>query len=158
MKKKLFNLVLIFVMLVGTLFMLTGCGNSESNNIVKDLNDIVNEEVAEWKEKGYGATLSVYSIQNGLDKKNLQYVIVASGDKEFTSAPEFVEYKEDVPNYDGNSYSSMRMMEEEMNVKYCVVYAKEANKYYNVEVSYEEADLNGAKKEYPVFSNAKELK
>ena len=34
----------------------------------------------------------------------------------------------------------------------------ETGKYYDVEVSYEKADLNGAKKEYPVFSNAKEIK
>lgn len=158
MRKKLLGIGIILILCV-MLISLTGCGDNQSNNIVKDLNDTVSEEVSDWKEKGYGATLSVYNIQNKLNKKNLQYVIVASGDKEFTSAPGITEYKEsDVPNYDGNSYSIMRMLEEQMTVKHFVVYEKETGKYYDVEVSYEKADLNGAKKEYPVFSNAKEIK
>lgn len=159
MKKRILTLVLIVVMLVGMLFTLTGCGSNSSSNIVKDLNDTVNEEIAKWQEREYGATLSVYYIQNSLDKKELSYVIVASGDKEFTSKPDFTEYKEnDIPNYDGNSYGNMRMMLEEQTVKYIIGYDKNLQKYYNIEVSYAETDLNGAKKEYPVFSNAKELK
>ena len=50
------------------------------------------------------------------------------------------------------------MLEEDMNVKHIAVYEIETKKYYDVEVKYEKADLNGAKKEYPVFSNAKEIK
>lgn len=164
MKKKIFNLVLIITMMVGVLFILAGCGSkdsntSKSNNIVKDLNNIVNEETSKWKDRGYGATLSVYYIQNNIDKKDLGYIIVASGDEEFTSAPDFTKYKENqIPNYDGKSYSNMRMLEKDMKVNYFVVYEEKTEKYYNIEVNYEKVDLNGAKKEYPVFSNAKELK
>jgi len=164
MRKKILNLVLIFTMMMGIIFILTGCGNkdsntSKSNNIVKDLNNIINEETSKWKDRGYGATLSVYYIQNSIDKEDLGYVIVASGDEEFTSAPDFTKYKEsNIPNYDGKSYSNMRMLEENMKVSYFVVYEEKTEKYYNIEVNYEEIDLNGAKKEYPVFSNAKELK
>ena len=159
MKNKILTLALIIVMFVGILFSLTGCGTSTSSNIVKDLNNTINEEIAKWQEKGYGATLSVYYIQNSLDKKELSYTIVASGDKGFTSKPDFTEYKEkDIPNYDGNSYGNMRMMLEEQTVNYIIGYDKNSQKYYNIEVAYEKVNLNGAEKEYPVFSNAKELK
>ena len=159
MKNKTLSLVLIFVMLIGMLFILAGCGSSSSNNIVKDMNDTMAEEIAKWQEREYGATLSVYAFQSDLDKKELGYVIVASGDKEFTSKPDFTEYKEkDIANYDGNSYGNMRMLLTENTVNYFIVYDKNTQKYYNIEVSYAETDLNGAKKEYPVFSNAKELK
>lgn len=159
MRNKIFSILIIAIMLVGMLFILTGCGNNDTNNIVKDLNNTIDEEISIWKEKGYGATLSIYYIQNSLDKKGLNYTIVTSGDKEFTSKPSFTEYKEkDIPNYDGNSYGNMRMMLEEQNIKYIICYDKTLQKYYDIEVNYEKVDLNGAKKEYPVFSNAKELK
>lgn len=159
MKNRILSLILIFIMLGGMLVLLTGCGNSNSSNIVKDLNNTINEEIAKWQEREYGATLSVYYIQNSLDKKELSYTIVASGDKEFTSKPNFIEYKEkDIPNYEGNSYGNMRMMLEEQNVKYIIGYDKTSQKYYNIEVNYEKVNLNGTEKEYPVFSNAKELK
>lgn len=159
MKNKILTLGLVIVMLAGMLFCLTGCGNSTSSNIVKDLNDTIKEEIAKWQEREYGATLSVYYIQNSLDKKELKYVIVASGDKEFTSKPDFTEYKEnDIPNYDGNSYGNMRMMLEEQTIKHIIGYDKNLDKYYNIEVNYEKVNLNGAEKEYPIFSNAKELK
>ncbi len=156
MKKKILSLAIIMILL-GILFILTGCGSS--NNITKDLNDIVNEEVTSWKEKEYARTLSVVSIQNSIDSKKMQYAIVASGDKEFTSTPDFTEYKEDgISNYNGNTYSNMRMLEKDMNVNNIVVYDRTNKKYYNIKVTYEETDLNGSKKEYPVFSDAKELK
>ena len=159
MKNIILTLFLILIMLVGMLFLLTVCGNSISSNIVKDLNDTINEEITKWQEREYGATLSVYYIQNSLDKKELGYVIVASGDKEFTSKPDFIEYKEnEIPNYDGNSYGNTRIMLKEQTVNYIIGYDKNSQKYYNIEVSYAETDLNGVKKEYPVFSNAKELK
>ena len=146
------------LMLAIILITLTGCGSTKST-IVEDLNGVVNDEVAEWKAKEYESTLSVYNIQSMLKKKNLQYIIVASGDTEFTKTPEIAEYKEkDIPNYSGKSYDNLRMLEEDMNVKHIVVYENNTQKYYDVEVKYEKADLNGAKKEYPVFSNAKELK
>ena len=157
MNKKILIIGLI-IMLVGVLIGLTGCGNSKTK-ITDDLNSVINDEVAEWKEKGYGATLSVYNIQSMLKKKNLQYTIVASGDTEFTKSPETTEYKEkDIQGYSGKSYDNLRVLDDEMNVKYFVVYEIDTQKYYNVEVNYEKADLNGAKKDYPVFSNAKEIK
>ena len=148
-----FALILAIILIT-----LTGCGSKKSK-IVDDLNGVVNDEVAEWKKKEYGSTLSIYNIQNMLKDKKLQYTIVASGDSEFTKTPEITEYKEeDVPNYSGKSYDNLRMLEEDMNVKHIAVYEIETKKYYDVEVKYEKADLNGAKKEYPVFSNAKEIK
>ncbi len=148
-----FTLILAIILIT-----LTGCGSTKST-IVEDLNGVVNDEVAEWKAKEYGSTLSIYNIQYMLKNKNLQYTIVASGDTEFTKTPEITEYKEkDIPNYSGKSYDNLRMLEEDMNVKHIAVYEIETQKYYDVEVKYEKADLNGAKKEYPVFSNAKELK
>lgn len=158
MKKNLLS-VGVAIILIILLACLTGCVNNTSSNIVKDLNDTINEEIAKWQEREYGATLSVYYIQNSLDKKELGYVIVASGDKEFTSKPDFTEYKEnDIPNYEGNSYDNMRMMLSEQTVNYIIGYDKNLQKYYNIEVAYEKVNLNGAEKEYPVFSNAKELK
>lgn len=157
MNKKILIIGLLAVLTM-VLIGLTGCGNSKTK-IIDDLNSVINDEVAEWKEKGYGATLSVYNIQSMLKKKNLQYTIVASGDTEFTKSPEITEYKEkDIQGYSGKSYDNLRMLDDEMNVKYFVVYEMETQKYYNVEVNYEKADLNGAKKDYPVFSNAKEIK
>lgn len=157
MNKKILIIGLLAVLTM-VLIGLTGCGNSKTK-IIDDLNSVINDEVTEWKEKGYGATLSVYNIQSMLKKKNLQYTIVASGDTEFTKSPEITEYKEkDIQGYSGKSYDNLRMLDDEMNVKYFVVYEIETQKYYNVEVNYEKADLNGAKKDYPVFSNAKEIK
>ncbi|MBP3596498.1 MAG: hypothetical protein J6J60_04040 [Clostridia bacterium] len=158
MKKNLLS-VGVAIILIILLACLTGCVNNTSSNIVKDLNDTINEEIAKWQEREYGATLSVYYIQNSLDKKELGYVIVASGDKEFTSKPDFTEYKEnDITNYTGNSYDNMRMMLSEQTVNYIIGYDKNLQKYYNIEVTYDKVNLNGAEKEYPVFSNAKELK
>lgn len=158
MKNKILSIVII-LFLIGMVFVLTGCGNKQSNNIVNELNSVVNEDVAKWQERQYATTFTVFNIQSGLRSKDLQYIIVASGDKEFTSAPDFLEYKEkDIPNYDGTSYSYMRMLEETNTVKHFVVFEPTSKKYYDVEVNYAESKINGIGHEYPVFSNAKELK
>ena len=158
MKKKILSLGIVAVLMI-MLILLTGCGNNSSNTIIEELNNVVNAQIDEWKEKGYGTTLSVYAIQNGLDKNNSKYVIVASGDKEFTKAPTITKYTEkDIEGYDGNSYSQTRMMEKSNTVNYLLVFDSENNKYYNIKSDIKEVDNNGAKKEYPVFSDAKELK
>lgn len=160
MKNKVLGLTLIVIMLTGILFVLTGCsGTNSSNNISENMNIVINEELAKWQDRGYGITFTIFNIQSDLDNKEFGYKIVASGDKEFISKPDFTEYKEnEISGYDGNSYSNMRMLLEEHTVNYFVVLDVNSQKYYNVEVTYAEKDLNGAKKEYPVFSNAKELK
>ena len=158
MKKKILSLGIVAILMI-MLVLLTGCGNSSSNTIIEELNSVVNAQIDEWKEKGYGTTLTVYAIQNGLDKNNSKYVIVASGDKEFTKAPTITQYEEkDIEGYDGNSYSQIRMMEKSNTVNYLLVFDSENNQYYSVKSDIQEVENNGVKKEYPVFSNAKELK
>ena len=158
MKKKILSLGIVAILMI-MLVLLTGCGNSSSNTIIEELNNVVNAQIDEWKEKGYGTTLSVYAIQNGLDKNNSKYVIVASGDKEFTKAPTITKYTEkDIEGYDGNSYSQTRMMEKSNTVNYLLVFDSENNQYYSVKSDIQEVENNGVKKEYPVFSDAKELK
>ena len=167
MKNKILSVILVLMMLIATLLTITGCGNKESNQktskkgneVVDELNEVVDDAIADWKKKGYGTTLSIIFIQNSLDKKDSNYIIVASGDKEFTSAPKFKKYTENnIDGYDGKSYGNMRMMEKSSDINYIVVYNSKNEKYYNVEVSFKEEKLNSAKKEYPVFSNAQELK
>ena len=167
MRNKILNVILVFIMLTGVMFILTGCRNDNNKNenskkgneIVSELNEIVDEAIADWKKKGYGTTLSIVYIQNSLNKRDSNYVIVASGDKEFTSAPSVKKYTEsNIEGYDGNSYGNMRMMEKSSNINYIVVYDSKNEEYYNVEVSFKEEKLNDAKKEYPVFSNPQELK
>ena len=158
MKKKILSLGIVAILII-MLVLLTGCGNNSSNTIIEELNNVVNAQIDEWKEKGYGTTLTVYAIQNGLDKNNSKYVIVASGDKEFTKAPTITKYTEkDIEGYDGNSYSQTRMMEKSNTVNYLLVFDSENNQYYNVKSVIQEVENNGVKKEYPVFSDAKELK
>lgn len=159
MKNRILSIGIILV-LIGMMFILTGCGgDKQSNNIVKDLNDTISEDVAKWDERDYATTFTVYNIQSKLKSRNLPYIIVASGNQEFTSAPDFLEYKEkDIPNYSGESYSIMRMLEKNNTVNHFVVYEPVSQKYYDVEVTYETSDINGIAHEYPAFSNAKELK
>ena len=171
MKNKILSIMLVFMMLIVTMFALTGCGNEDNNEesnkksskkgneIVSQLNGVVDDAIADWKKKEYGPTLSIVAIQNSLNKKESNYVIIASGDKKFTSAPTVKKYTEsNIDGYDGKSYGNMRMMEKSSGVNYIVVYDSRNDEYYNVEVSFKEEKLNRAKKEYPVFSNAQELK
>lgn len=153
MKKKILGVILV-VCLFLIMLLLTGCGNG--NNIVNQLNNAMQQEIAGWKEQGYARTLTIAYLQGCLDSN---YVIVASGETEFISSPEITKYQEgNVPNYDGSSYSITRMMEQAYNVNYMVVLDNSTGKYYNIKISYENTDLNGIEKEYPVFSNANEIK
>lgn len=167
MKKKILSLLLV-IMLISSMFVLTACGDDDDdmdeagNEVVENLNDAISEILSDWKERGYGGTLSIYYIQNKLDSLGVDYTIIASGDEEFTSVPESdeTEYVENVSGYSGNSFSNMRMMETGLDVNYCIVYDVEADKYYNVEISYDSSYVvsNSVKTEYPVFSNATEIK
>ena len=153
MKKKILGVILV-VCLFLIMLLLTGCGNG--NNIVNQLNNAMQQEITGWKEQGYARTLTIAYLQGCLDSN---YVIVASGETEFISSPEITKYQEgNVPNYDGSSYSITRMMEQAYNVNYMVVLDNSTGKYYNIKISYENTDLNGIEKEYPVFSNANEIK
>lgn len=163
--KKIGSLILVLVILSGVVLALTGCGNdndkagkSDNNKLIDDLNEIISDEISSWEEQGFSRTLTVTYIQSCIDYDDLQYEIVASGDEEFTEAPDFTEYEEDVPDYSGNSYSQLRMIEKSSNINYFVVYDKNKEKYYNVKVSIEETEFHSVKKAYPVFSEAKELK
>ena len=153
MKKKILGVILV-VCLFLIMLLLTGCGNG--NNIVNQLNNAMQQEITGWKEQGYARTLTIAYLQGCLDSN---YVIVASGETEFISSPEITKYQEgNVPNYDGSSYSITRRMEQAYNVNYMVVLDNSTGKYYNIKISYENTDLNGIEKEYPVFSNANEIK
>lgn len=157
MKTKLSRILMLIVILIIGLLILTGCGTS--NTIVDNLNNVVDSELAEWQEQGYGRSFTMYLMQQGLSSINPAYVIVASGEKEFTVAPDITEYEEgEIANYEGTGYSYTRMMEGSSAATNLVILDTTTKKYYNVQISYQEFDLNGAKKEYPVFSNAKEIK
>jgi len=148
MKKKILNLLLV----LGCVFVLVGCG--KSNKISTLLNDYVKKEVDTWEEKGYAHTFTLSDIQTGLDKN---YVIIASGDEKFTSSPSNTTYTEKVDNYYGITFSNTRMLEGNMSVFYCLVLDKNANKYYNIEITYKTKEINGIGKDYPYFGNEEEL-
>ncbi len=151
---KFFKYILLTLTLIIGLVILTGCGKADT--IVAQLNSEIKEDVAKWQEQGYARTLTMTYLQGGLDSN---YVIVASGDTEFTSSPNITKYQEnDVPNYEGNSYSITRMMSKDYDVNYLVVLDRNTGKYYNIKITYENTDLSGVEKEYPVFSDAKEIK
>jgi hypothetical protein len=99
----------------------------------------------------------MYLIQDYLDDDG-RYVIVASGDTEFKEAPDSTKYIEKVSDYEGNSYDSFRMMESSTDVNYMVIYDSKTSKYYDVEINYEKTEFNNVEFDYPVFSNAKEIK
>lgn len=136
------------------LFIVTGCGAGE--DIVKDLNNSVETEIAKWDDRGYATTFTLSLIKAGL--KNKDYEVIASGDKEFKKAPESKEYTEEVKDYSGETYSEMRIMEEELNVNYVVVYDKAKENYYNIKITYEKKELNDVDREYPKFSDATKIK
>ncbi len=152
MKKKLLSILLLGVLIIG----LTGCGTS--SNISEKLNEIVNDSVSKWEKDGYAHTFSFSDIQDSLNKKGYKYTIIASGNKEFTSAVTLTKYSEKLDNYSGNLYSSGRMLEKDMEVNYCLVLDVESGNYYSVSINYKTTDLNGAKKEYPYFEDETLLK
>ena len=145
------NKILLFIIGIISLT-LVGC--SSSSNIAKEMNKVVDDSVSKWEEKGYAHTFSLSDIQSDLDGK---YIIIASGDKEFTKAVSNTSYTEKVSDYDGNTYTYTRMMEKDMNVNYCLVLNKDNNKYYNIKITYKTINLNGVEKEYPYFENEKEI-
>ncbi len=156
MKKKVLIIGIILILAI-SLVLLTGCG--ASSNITDTLNNVVSEELAEWQEEGYARSFTMYLIQEALDSKEVGYVIVASGESAFTASPGITEYEEgDVPNYGDSSYSYTRMMEGESAAKNAVIYDSNSGKYYNVEITYEKTELRGVERQYPVFSNATEIK
>lgn len=157
MKNKLL-LIGIIVILIVMLVALAGCGNNTKDEMVDKLNEVVKTSVDKWQERGYGATFSLAGIQNSLEDKKYNYVIIASGDSEFTNAPKDTKYTESISNYSGTAYSNARMLEKELSVKNCIILDVELGKYYNVEVTYKTTKLNDIDKEYPYFQNAKELK
>ena len=156
-KANLMKCLILILSLIMILFALTGCG--ASSEIVDTLNNVVNEEFAEWQEQGYARSFTMYLIQDELSKVKPEYIIVASGDTAFTTAPGITEYEEgEVPNYSSTGYSYTRMMEGDSAATNLVILDTSTGKYYNVEISYQEAELRGVMKNYPVFSNAEEIK
>lgn len=152
MRKKFIMVFICAIALIG----LTGCGSS--SNIEKELNDVIEEGLKSWKEKEYGSTFTLSSIQDSLNNKNSTLVIIASGDKEFTEKATITTYTESLENYSGSLFSQTRMLEKDMNVSYVLVYDKDSSDYYNVPISYEEFEFeSGAKKEYPKFMNSNKL-
>ena len=152
MKKKLLSILLIGLFAIT----LTACGES-SSEISSKMNEIVKSSVYTWDKDGYAHTFSLSDIQNSLNSKGYKYTIIASGDIEFTSAPDAKKYTENLDNYSGTLYSNGRMMEKDMNINYCLVLDQESGKYYNIKISYKTHNLNGSEKEYPYFENDKSL-
>lgn len=152
--KKFLIILLCGIFLVG----ITGCANETNNNVVEVLNKISTEQVDSWAEQGYYNGFTVHYIQEDLDEEN-NYIIITSGDKKFTTAPSSTEYTmNDIPNYDGTLHNEFVMMGGNNNVNYIIIYDIKEQKYYNVEINYEKTSLNGAEYDYPVFSNAEEIK
>ena len=77
-KTNLTKYLILIISLIVLLLVLTGCG--ASSKIVDTLNNVVNEEFAEWQEQGYARSFTMYLIQEELNKVKPEYVIVASGD------------------------------------------------------------------------------
>lgn len=161
MSKKFVKFLLFVFLLGGILLVLTGCdkkdedSDSKSNNIANAINDVVQKSVNKWESQGYASTFTLSSIQSSLDEN---YVIIASGDMEFTNAPNEKKYSEYISDYTGNSYSNTRMLEKEFNVEHCVVLDVKSKKYYDLQIEYKTKMLNDVEKEYPIFKNAKQLK
>lgn len=153
MKKTITSIILIGVLLIS----LTGCGTSKYN-ISEKLNEIVKSSVDNWDKDGYAHTFSISDIQDSLNKKGYKYIIIASGDKEFTSSVSDSKYTEKLDNYSGKLYSNGRMMEKDMEINYCLILDQESGKYYNIKISYKTYNLNGSEKEYPYFEDEKEVK
>lgn len=151
--KKILSILLISVFAIA----LVGCEES-SSKISSKLNEIVKSGVDASKKDGFGHTFSISDIQRSLIDEGYKYTFIASGDKEFTTAPDEKKYTENLNGYSGELYSYSRMMEKDMNVNYCIVLDQESGKYYNVKISYKTYDLNGSKKEYPYFEDDKLLK
>ena len=159
MKKKILSVLLIGILIIG----LTGCGknnsnnvsNNENNSLIEALNNISDNIVSDWKNKGYHYDIAVSIIQNKLNG----YTIIASGDSEFKNAIDKTEYVNKPENYDGNSFHATYVMKSSENVNYFLVLDKNTNKYYNVQIKYETMKLDDKYEyDYPVFSNANELK
>lgn len=151
MKKILTITLILFVALL-----ITGCGSS--NSITDKLNEIVKESTDKWENQGYSNTFTFSALQSSLDDKNYNYVIIASGDKEFEKAETNKKYSENLANYEGKTYSMNRMLEKELEVNYCLILDKESNKYYNVQITYKTIKLNDVEKEYPYFEKSNEVK
>ena len=158
MKKKIVSILLIGILFIG----LTGCGKNNSNNVSKNennnlietLNNISDNIVSDWKNKGYHYDIAVSIIQNKLN----DYTIIASGDSEFKNAIDETEYVIKPENYDGNSFHATYVMKSSENVNYFLVLDKNKNKYYNVQIKYKTMKLDDYEYDYPVFSSATELK
>ena len=164
MKKKFLCLGIVAI-LITMLVLLTGCGentnsdqgsaNNEDNSLIETLNNISDNIVSDWKNKGYHYDIAVSIIQNKLN----DYTIIASGDSEFKNKIDTTEYVNKPENYDGNSFHATYVMKSSENVNYFLVLDKNKNKYYNVQIKYETMKLDDKYEyDYPVFSNAKELK
>lgn len=144
--KKILSILLIGILVIG----ITGCGNS--SNLIKSLNDAVQEELNVWVEQDGHTDFTISKIQSHLS----DYTFIASGDKEFTSTNGSTEYTNQIVGY--KSYSDNSTMTSTSDIKYVLVYDKENQKYYSVEISYEKTKFKEQYEyDYPVFSNAKEI-
>ncbi len=147
MKKKILSILLIGIFVIG----LTGCGKGE--NIIKILNDAVQEELDVWEEQDGHSDFTIRKIQSHLS----DYTFIASGDKEFHSTNGSTEYTNQIVGY--KSYSDSTTMTSTSDIKYALVYDQKNKKYYSVEISYEKTKFKGQYEyDYPVFQNAKEIK
>lgn len=164
MKQKILTIGCI-VLLTMMLITLAGCGNSKdkskgdksSNDLIDALNEFGNEQIASWEESGYNG-FTVYYIQEYLNT-NTKYTIIASGNKEFKTAPDMTKYvTTGIKDYDG-TLQDMYVMMSKNNVNYILVYDSNSQNYYNVNIDYKQTTLKkGATYDYPVFSNATKVK
>ena len=145
--KKILSILLISILSLT----LIGCGSS--SNIIKSLNDAVQEELNVWVEQDGHSDFTISKIQSHLS----DYTFISSGDTEFISTDGSTEYTNQIVGY--KSYSDNTVMSSTSDIKYALVYDKVNQKYYSVEISYETTKFKEQYEyDYPVFSNAKEIK
>ena len=143
MKKKILSIVLIMIMLVGTLFALTGCGSDDSSkssskskaSIKNELNELMDELEKE------GTNFHVSTVQEYLEK-NSEDRLLAGSNKEFTEAPSSPK----------NKYTYVQKSEQLINTNsnYVLIYNTKTEKYYSIPV--------GAVGYKPYFNEATEIK
>ena len=146
---------LILILLLVVTFTVTGCGST--NKLVTALNNVIDDTVKDWKDKGNVTVITISGIQGELTKINENYYIIATGDKEFERSAISTLYTTDVEAYKGTTYGTIRAMLSENKVNYVMVYDSSTDKYYNIDIDYKTIKINEAKEEYPHFSNASEI-
>lgn len=146
------KILLTTILCLGLLFCITGCGTDDSNEkVLKALNDSVSILVDEWNNAGH-KDIIVDDIQKHLD----DYTIINSSKSEYLQTDGSTEYTKQMIG--SSNFSSSSMMISGSDINYILVYDKNNQKYYNVEIKYKEVTFKEQYKyDIPYFNKANEL-